>query len=327
MRHAHLFASGFFTLLTLAACGHGPGGSGGGGSGGGGSDPSKGSIVLGVTSDLRVGVDVDRVHVKMSANGSVVKDVDLTAQGTPPLAFPTELRFPSLADGTPVEAKLDAFRPGDGATPLVTRLASTEVVAGKTLLLKAVLDSRCVVALGSSAPVCDAPQTCIAGVCAPEHVPAAALPAYTPDWKNVSNDPCKPAGGGTPVVVVGEGQADYLPMMDGDTAQVEAGPQGGHHIWVAVRAKNLRQSGSITSITGHFPDLDLDVGPFNVIFTMDTDEGGYCKLYGLRFQLDQQYPIDMLLGHPLDVTVTITDPDMDVGIGKRSVVLSQNFVQ
>ena len=75
--------------------------------------------------------------------------------------------------------------------------------------------------------------------------------------------------------------------MDGVVAQVEAGPQGGHHIWVAVRMKGLLQSGSITSVTGHFPELDQDVGPFQVIFTFDQDEGGYCKLYGLRFQLDQ----------------------------------------
>ena len=29
-------------------------------------------------------------------------------------------------------------------------------------------------------------------------------------------------------MIVGEGQADYLPTMDGDVAQVEAGPQGPH---------------------------------------------------------------------------------------------------
>jgi hypothetical protein len=152
------------------------------------------------------------------------------------------------------------------------------------------------------------------------------LPDYTPGWATASTDPCKPPGGGAPVVIVGEGQADYLPMTDGETAQVEAGPQGGHHIWVALRAKNLHQSGSITSITGHFPDLGYDVGPFNVIFTMEIDEGGYCKLYGLRFQLDQVIPIQMLLGHPLDVTVTVTDSDQTVGVGKRSVVLSSTFI-
>ena len=137
---------------------------------------------------------------------------------------------------------------------------------------------------------------------------------------------CKPAAGGAPVVSW-RGAGDYLPTMDGDVAQVEAGPQGGHHIWVAIRMKNLHQSGSITSITGHFPDLGIDVGPFNVIFTFEQDEGGFCKLYGLRFQLDQSNDITAMLGHPLDVTVKVTDPEQDVGIGKRTVVLSKDFLQ
>ena len=47
---------------------------------------------------------------------------------------------------------------------------------------------------------------------------------------------------------------------------------------------------------------------------------------GLRFQLDQVTPIEQLLGHPLDITVTVTDSDKDVGTGKRSVVLSQTFL-
>lgn len=135
---------------------------------------------------------------------------------------------------------------------------------------------------------------------------------------------CKPAG--PPVVIVGQGQADYLPMSNGEVAQLERGPQGGHHIWVAVRTKNLLPSGSTTSVSGHFPDLGLDVGPYNTQFTMVSDEGGYNKLYGLRFQLDQAVKIGKLLGHPLDLTVTITDPDATVGVGKLSVVLSQTYL-
>lgn len=101
-------------------------------------------------------------------------------------------------------------------------------------------------------------------------------------------------------------------------AQVEAGPQGGHHIWVAVRMKNLLQSGSITSITGHFDDPKLDVGPFQVIFTFDSDEGNYCKLYGLRFQLDQATDIQSLLGKTVKITVKVTDKDGTVGVERGS---------
>jgi hypothetical protein len=34
-----------------------------------------------------------------------------------------------------------------------------------------------------------------------------------------------------------------------------------------------------------------------------------------------------MLGHPLDVTVKVTDADGDVGTGTRSVVLSKDFIQ
>jgi hypothetical protein len=315
---AFLFAS-LLALLFAPACGHDPGGTGG--------DASTGVVVVGITSDLRVGVDLERVHVVMRAAGAVLSDQSISVSGTPALKLPGEVAFPPLPGGTAIEATLEAYGPGGSPLPLVTRLAATTVVAGQKLLMVVRLDSRCIVAPGSSAPTCTAPQTCSAGVCIDEHVPSSTLPVYSPSWSSASTDPCKPAGGGAPVVIIGQGQADYLPLMDGDTAQVEAGPQGGHHIWVALRAKNLHQSGTITSITGHFPDLNIDVGPFNVIFTMETDEGGYCKLYGLRFQLDQSTDIQQLLGHPLDVTVTMTDSDMDVGTGKRSVVLSQTYIQ
>jgi hypothetical protein len=326
---ALLFVS-IFALLLAPACNGGsvPDPTGGGGSGGGGTvDPTHGTVIVGVTSDLRVGVDIDRVHVVMSASGKVTKEEDFTTtSATLPLKLPTELAFDDLAGGTEVAVQLDAYGVGGSSMPLTTRLASTKIVAGKKLLLRVALDSRCVVAPGSTAPTCVAPETCVAGACAASAVDAKNLPAYSPTWSKVSNDICKPTGSGAPVVSVGEGQADYLPTMDGVEAQVESGPQGGHHIWIAIRMKGLLQSGSITSVTGHFPELNQDIGPFQVIFTFDQDEGGYCKLYGLRFQLDQTVGVDQVLGKTLEVQVKVTDKEGAVGIGKRTVVLSKQFI-
>ena len=328
---ALLFVSiaSIFALLLAPACNGGsvPDPTGGGGGGGGTVDPTHGTVIVGVTSDLRVGVDIDRVHVVRSVSGKVTKEEDFTTTSAAlPLKLPTELSFDDLAGGTEVAVQLDAYGVGGGSMPLTSRLASTKIVAGKKLLFRVALDSRCVVAPGSSAPTCTAPETCIAGACAASVADSKTLPAYSPTWSKVSNDICKPAGVGAPVVSVGEGQADYLPTMDGVEAQVESGPQGGHHIWIAIRMKGLLQSGSITSVTGHFPELNQDVGPFQVIFTFDQDEGGYCKLYGLRFQLDQTVPIDQLLGKTLDVQVKVTDKEGAVGIGKRTVVLSKQFI-
>ncbi|MFT3768025.1 MAG: hypothetical protein QM820_21455 [Minicystis sp.] len=264
----------------------------------------------------------------MRAAGSVIRDESFEAANADhPLKLPLELPFLDLPGGTPIDVTLDAYRPGDSITPLVTRRAATEILAGAKLLLRVAIDSHCISAPGSSVPVCAAPETCVAGHCADEHIDATNLKPYSPNWGSGAGDVCKPANAGDPIVIVGEGQGDYLPTKDGDMAQVEAGPQGGHHIWVAIRTKNLAQSGSITSVTGHFPDLGYDVGPFDVIFTLEPDEGGYCKLYGLRFQLDVSHDIDTLLGHPLDVKVQAKDPDADIGAGTRSVVLSSDILQ
>jgi hypothetical protein len=325
---ALLFAS-FFALFFAPACNGGeprePTGTGG--EGGGTVDLNHGTVIVGVTSDLRVGVDIDRVHVVMSVGGKVTKEQDfLASTSSVQFKFPFELPFEDLADGTDIAVQLDAFGVGGSSTPLTNRAASTKVLAGKKLLLRVALDSRCVETTGGKAPSCVAPETCVAGACLASAVDAKTLPPYSPTWTKVSNDICKPTGSGPPVVTVGEGQSDYLPTTDGVVAQVEAGPQGGHHIWIAVRMKGLLQSGSITAVTGHFPELDQDVGPFQVIFTFDQDEGGYCKLYGLRFQLDQTVSIDKLLGKSLEVQVKVTDKEGEVGIGKRTVVLSKQFI-
>lgn len=324
-----LFFASLFALLLAPGCNGGelpnPGGTGG--EGGGTVDPNHGTVIVGVTSDLRVGVDIDRVHVVMSVGGKVTKEQDfLASTSSVQFKFPFELPFADLDGGTDVAVQLAAFGAGGGALPLTTRVASTKILAGKSLLLRVALDSRCVETDGGKAPSCVAPETCVAGVCAASAIDAKMLPPYSPTWTKVSNDICKPTGSGPPVVTVGEGQSDYLPTMDGAVAQVEAGPQGGHHVWIAIRMKGLLQSGSITAVTGRFPELDKDIGPFQVIFTFDQDEGGYCKLYGLRFQLDQTVPVAEILGKTLEVQVKVTDKEGAVGIGKRTIVLSKQFI-
>jgi len=95
---------------------------------------------------------------------------------------------------------------------------------------------------------------------------------------------------------------------------------------VALRLNTLRQSGSITQLKGRLKKLGMDVDPFTVIFTFDPDEGGYCKLYGLRFQLDGKVKVDQLLGKTLHLTATVKDKDGDVGLGDKWVTLSNNVL-
>ena len=286
---------------------------------------STGTIVFGVTSDLRAGVDVKSMHVVVRTHGVIVRDETL-ASSDGGLHFPLELVSGGLPEGEAIELELEAFT-GSSDTPLVTRHAATAVVAGKKLLMRVDVDSTCVTHPGGSgAPICVAPQTCIDGACRDSFVEPSLLETYDHAWSNSTPDICKTAGGGEPVVIVGRGQSDYLPMEDYELAQIEAGPQGGHHVWVAVRLKNLHQSGSITELSGSVPDLGIDVQPFAVIFTFDPDEGGYCKLYGLRFQIDGQSSVEPLFGQKMKIGVKITDKDGDIGVGERWVTLSDGTI-
>src|SRR6202041_543970 len=190
---------------------------------------------------------------------------------------------------------------------------------GREQLVRIQLESRCVVypsvkrPRGSapgplSAPTCRAPATCIRGSCQSDVMPISSLEPYTPGWPANVPDVCKPKNAGPPTVQIGTGQTGYVPLAAGQTLQAEAGPQGGHHIWIATRMKNMKQAGSTTQVSAVQPGTNTPIPPSSFAFTFDPDEGGYCKLYGLRYQLDNG-GIDYVqfLGKPLDVKTTVVD--------------------
>ncbi len=291
--------------------------------------PPLGSVVVGITSEYRVPTDIHTLHLVMRQNGTVIRDESRKAgQGTPPLGFPMELTFSDLEHGDHVETELEGIGAGDANITLVRRLASTDAVAGRDMLLRTRLETECVLnAMPASA--CISPQTCINAACRDSFVDPILLENYRPGWwETISNDPCKAPGGGDPIVIVGKGQSDYLTMEDLGLAQIEAGPQGGHHVWVAIRTKNLKQSGSVTTVSGIVPSISHTVDPLNVIFTFDPDEGGYCKLYGLRFQLDTGgKKIAELLGKQLEISVQVSEGQGgDIGVGKKTVTLSDTIL-
>ena len=291
-----------------------------------GSDPvDQGGVIVGVTTDLRVGIDITRLDLKLTDDGAVVRQESLTSSAST-LELPMELQATERDAGHRIEATLEAFT-GSASLPIVTRSISTLVPNQRTVLFRAALDSTCVVHPGQDTSFCDEGLTCIGGACVDPFVDPSLLENYAPDWADGGKaDICKPVGAGAPEVLVGKGQGDYYPAEDGEVAQIEAGPQGGHHIWFAVRQKNLSRSGSITRISGTVVDTAQELTPFSVVFTYDPDEGGYCKVYGLRFQLDDQLPIEELFGKDVDVRVKISDPDGDVGEGVRRFTLSTDTI-
>jgi hypothetical protein len=292
---------------------------------------APGTIIVGVEGAQVVGL-VGSVHVTTRVDGVSTSDdtVDLLADTH---ALPKEVKLvgPAGKPGALVEVSVDGYAAGGGsaqtgATPIVTRRARSAFVPGATRLLRVTLENRCVAAPGGP-EVCSAPQTCVARRCQSEDVGADQLEDYVPSWAVDAPDVCKPAGHGDPVVVVGTGQTDFLPITDGQTVQAEKGPQGGHHIWIAMRAKNLGQSGSTTTIRAVQPETGVAVPPTAFVFTLSTDEGGYCKLFGLRYQLDNGgIDYKQFLGKPLDVTVTVLDRAGAEASGVAHIVVAPTVI-
>jgi hypothetical protein len=276
------------------------------GTSGGGGDGDT-IVVVGIQGE-EVASSIQAVHytVKVPGQPDIDKTVDV---GKLPLEEPVTAGADTTAQ---IDVKVDGLI-GGGKTVAIERLASTHFVAHDKMLLRVRLEARCEADLSRGAPTlpaCNAPQTCITGVCADSMVLAGALEPYTATWPPNAPDICKPAGHGAPTVLLGTGQQDFLPVTDGETVNLEKGPQGGHHIWTAVRMHNLKQSGSTTTVTAVQPGTGLTVPPTGVVFTYSPDEGGYCKLFGITFRLDS--PSDLayyknFLGKPLDVTVTVKD--------------------
>jgi hypothetical protein len=203
-------------------------------------------------------------------------------------------------------------------------------MAPSNKLLRIDLDTLCVVIPprgGIVGPTCAAPETCVSGRCTSDVVPSELLGDYTSNWALAAPDICRPASPGAPKVILGMGQNDYLPMRDGQTLQAQAGPQGGHHIWLAVRMQNLKQSSSTTTVTATQPGTGVTVSPYSVVFTFLPNEGGFCKLYGLRFQLDANgVEFTQFLGKPLDVKVEIHDVLGETGVATARVNIDRNVL-
>jgi hypothetical protein len=98
------------------------------------------------------------------------------------------------------------------------------------------------------------------------------------------------------------------PLAENETVTLEEGPQCGHHLWLALRMKNLAQSGTITTLSATQPGTSVAVPPTAFPYTWGPSDGGACDLVGLRFQLDVGgAAASAFLGKPLDVKVELKD--------------------
>jgi hypothetical protein len=266
---------------------------------------------------------VSALHVVIHQAGAVVVDELVKPPRGSRVGFPQpweKTLSDTGAGNAKVDVEVDAVGDPSAPAPLIQRLSSTHFVPDRLALLRVPLESRCivypVVPRGASkvpgplsGPTCTPPATCVLGACLTSEVPPGRLETYAPNWPANAPDSCKHRDGGPPDLQLGTGQSYYLPLTPGQTLQAESGAQGGHHIWIATRMKNLKQAGTTTKIAGIQPETGVRIPPTTLAFSYSPDEGGYCKLYGIRYQLDNEgIDYKQFLGKPLDLEVTTTDP-------------------
>lgn len=295
------------------------------------------TLVVGVQSD-DLSALITSVHIVATVDGKPT--LDITQSSSPILPKEVEI---TAKPGARVEVVVDATNPSI-STPVVTRRAET-IMPGtpSKRLLRMALEARCAASTppdaGPSSPPplpqaepCSAPNTCNAGRCVSAAVPFEALEEYVPNWPATAPDLCRPANAGAAELVLGTGQTDYGPLADGQTLQLEKGPQGGHHIWMAVRMRNMKRSGSRTALYAKLPDdPGAQIYPAAYVFSFERDEGSYCKLYGLRFQLDSgaadlREAYKKFLGKKLEVTAEVTDSIGQKATSTRSIMIADKIL-
>lgn len=278
------------------------------------SDAADALMVVGLMTDMAVGFDIERVERTTKVDGVVTRTERLSYRRGE-LSLPAELEVGPARDGAEVELSIAAFRDGE-ASPILTRKAATRAAGGRSVLLPVSLDEAC------CATPCGASATCAAGVCVDPFIAPSALADYDPLWITSASDACKTPSSGAPAVVIGQGQSAFAALEHGEVVPIEAGPQGGHHVWLALRVTGLRQMGSRLTVEGYFPELEFELLPFSVQVTLHKAGEDRCEIDGVRFQVDRGLPVEAVRGQPLDIEVALEDPNGDVATAAQRVVIS-----
>jgi hypothetical protein len=279
----------------------------------------RSEVVVGIVAQPALVGQMGKLHVEATVGAKVVEARDFVPKpaqdklAAPESVFPIELHLESEI-GAHGEVTIEAFRAGpNGAVadhPMLVRRASFPFVpGGESALVRLQLESSCITGVpGFKGPACPATQSCARGRCIDPTLLADDLEPYQPSWATVKSDRCWRRDGGAPVVEVGTGRTEYLPLVDGQTLAPERGPQGGHHLWMAVRMKNLRQSGTTVTLTAEQEGTGLRVPPTSFVFEFEPVREGFCALYGLRLQIDNSsVPVARFLGKALDLHVALRD--------------------
>lgn len=279
-----------------------------------GSEDAGAPVVVGLTTDMAVGFDVRRLDTTTKVDGAVTQTESLSYTDGD-LSLPAELQVAPAPDGAEVEVSIEAFRDGE-VSPVVTRTAATRATSGRTLLLPVSLDEAC------AGVTCVGGATCVEGACVDPFIAPSTLAEYDPGWIALAPDACKTPSSGDPVVVIGQGESAFASLEDSEVVPVEAGSQGGHHVWLALHVAGLRQMGSRLTVGGSFPDLAFELVPVVSMVTLRKAGEDLCEIHGIRFQVDHGLPVETVRGQALDIEIVLEDPNSDVATATKRVVIA-----
>jgi hypothetical protein len=279
-----------------------------------GSEEAGAHVVVGLTTDMAVGFDIHHLETIAKVDG-VITHIESLSYGEGDLSLPAELLVQPTPDGAEVELSIEAFRDGE-ASPVVARRAATRAASGRTLLLPVSLAEAC------AGVTCAAGASCVEGACVDPFIAPSALADHDPMWIASAPDACKTPSSGDPVVVIGRGESAFAPLEDGEVVSIEAGPQGGHHAWLALHVTGLRQMGSRLTVRGAFPDLAFELYPATSLVTLHKTGEDLCEIYGIRFQVDHGLSVEAVRGRTLDIEIVLEDPNGDVATAMKRVVIA-----
>jgi len=294
-------------------------------------DPST-EIIVGIDAEnfRSQGYLIDLLDITAKVDGVVAAKDTLDAEKV--TLFPRELRLlaPKAKPDALVEIEVTARDRGSVSSPsmppIVSRRATARFVKGKSLLAYLFLEIRCNTfpmmggGGGPAGPTCAAPTTCVGGTC--RSADLGVLPDYRSDW---AKNPPSACGTGVPEIEIAQGETKLEPLADGATIALERGPQCGHHLWLAVRMKNLAQSGTTTVVNATQPGGGVSVPATGFPYAYAAADGGACEIAGLRFQVDVSgAQASAFLGKPLDLSIEATDKAGRKATAVRHVVVASD---
>lgn len=321
-------SSGGSTSATAGASTTGGGGGGststtsaqGGAGGDGGSATGGAAITGGVVFGVTLGSDFYDYATVAKAR-ILVNGADFSEEAFQLKDLPAAYSALNVPEGADVELQVTIWpSPNYPGNPPTTRVARTKVTGERTVLYRTRLSLYCLPwyypALIASCEASGA--ACSESHCVDPYVPSEALEEYTADWASFSY--CKPHGYGPSEMTLGKGSSELKPIEDLETIPVVQGPQGGYHIWIAARMKNLRQQ-PLIELTADFEDPTVDHNAGFVQFFVEDYAQGDCVVTGMPFLLAGPNPAD-ILGKTAILTATITDDDGDSATASKTITIA-----